>query len=75
LQAITGKSASDGDSSIFFSVLGPFFIANAWNSGRLIVLCAETPASSFIVGSHCYAVVGYDATSRGSLLGTVKIVR
>ena len=56
LQAITGKSASD------YSI-NPTNIASAWNSGQLIVLCTSTPTSSFIVGSHCYAVVGYNAAS------------
>jgi hypothetical protein len=56
LQAITGRPA--GDYSINSTDL-----ASDWNSGDLIVLCTSTPASSFIVGSHCYAVVGYDATS------------
>ena len=38
-------------------------IASDWNSGDLIVLCTSTPTSSFIVGGHCYAVVGYNASS------------
>ncbi|GAC1473460.1 MAG: hypothetical protein NVSMB9_22100 [Isosphaeraceae bacterium] len=56
LQAITGQ-ASNG------YAINPTNIANAWNSGQLIVLCTSTPASSLIVGGHCYAVVGYDASS------------
>ena len=56
LQAITGNSASD------YSI-NPTNIATAWNAGDLIVLCTSTPTSSFIVGSHCYAVVGYNASS------------
>ncbi len=27
------------------------------------MLCTSTPTSSFIVGDHCYAVVGYNAAS------------
>ena len=56
LHAITGKPASD------YSI-NPTNIASAWNSGDLIVLCTSTPTSSLIVGSHCYAVVGYNAAS------------
>ena len=56
LQTITGKPASE------YSI-NPTNIATAWNSGDLIVLCTSTPASSLIVGSHCYAVVGYNASS------------
>jgi hypothetical protein len=55
LQAITGKSASE------FSV-NPANITAAWNAGQLIVLCSmSSPSSSYIVASHAYAVVGYDA--------------
>ena len=56
LQAITGKPASD------YSI-NPSNIASAWNAGQLVVLCTSTPASSYIVGSHCYAMVGYNASS------------
>jgi hypothetical protein len=56
LQAITGKSASD------YSI-NPTNIAAAWNAGNLIVLWTGNPPSSYIVGSHCYAVVGYNASS------------
>jgi hypothetical protein len=56
LQAITGKPASD------YSI-NPTNIATAWNSGELNVLNTTTPASSFIVGKHSYAVVGYDSSS------------
>jgi hypothetical protein len=38
-------------------------VAIAWNAGDLVVLCTGTPSSSFIVGNHCYAVVGYNASS------------
>jgi hypothetical protein len=53
LHAITGQSAAE------YSV-DPNNIAADWNAGKLIVLCTGNPQSSYIVGSHCYAVVGYD---------------
>jgi hypothetical protein len=56
LQAITGKPAVD-------YYVNPTNIASAWNSGNLVVLCTSTPQSSYIVGDHCYAVVGYNASS------------
>jgi hypothetical protein len=56
LQAITGHPASD-------YAINPTNVANAWNAGQLVVLCTSTPASSLIVGGHCYAVVGYNASS------------
>ncbi len=56
LQAITGQSASDAN-------INPSNIATAWGSNNLIVLGTTTPASSYIVGGHAYAVVGYDASS------------
>ncbi len=56
LQAITGKSASD------YSI-NPTNVVTAWNSGQLVVLCTGTPTSSYIVGDHCYAMVGYNASS------------
>jgi hypothetical protein len=56
LQAITGKSAGD------FS-FNPSNIVAAWNSGELIVLTTSTPASSEVVGDHCYALVNYTASS------------
>lgn len=57
LQAITGKPASQ------FSV-NPNNIAAAWNAGQFIVLTSDsTPASGTIVGSHAYAVVGYNPSS------------
>jgi hypothetical protein len=56
LQAITGKSASD------FSV-NPANVAAAWNAGELIVLTTNNPSSPYIVGDHCYAVVGYNPSS------------
>ena len=56
LQAITGKPAGD------YSINSTNLVSD-WNSGDLIVLCTSTPTSSYIVGSHCYAVVGYNASS------------
>jgi hypothetical protein len=57
LYAITGKSTKD-------SSINPTTIAADWNAGCLIVLCTpDSPPSSYIVGSHCYAVVGYNASS------------
>ena len=35
----------------------------AWNAGKLICLTASNPPSPYIVGTHIYAVVGYDPTS------------
>jgi hypothetical protein len=57
LHAITGKSAND------YSI-NPSNIAAAWNAGELVVLCSTAnPANSYIVGSHAYALVGYNASS------------
>jgi hypothetical protein len=56
LRAITGRSA--GDYSI-----NPSNIASAWNAGQLIVICTNSPSSQYIVGNHCYAVVGYNPSS------------
>jgi hypothetical protein len=56
LRAITGKSASDIS-------INPSNIAAAWNAGKLIVLCTNHPASSYIVGNHCYALVAYNGSS------------
>jgi hypothetical protein len=56
LHAITGNAAND-------SSINPTNIASAWNAGDLIVLCTPTtPPSSYVVGNHCYAVVGYNAS-------------
>jgi hypothetical protein len=33
------------------------------NAGQLVVMCTSTPSSSYIVGGHAYAVVGYNALS------------
>jgi hypothetical protein len=58
LQAITGKPASD------YSI-NPTNIAADWNAGCLIVICTPNKKlpSSYILGNHCYAVVGYNASS------------
>jgi hypothetical protein len=56
LQAITGAPA--GDYSI-----NPDDVAAAWNAGQMVVLCTSSPASSAIVGNHCYALVNYDPSS------------
>jgi hypothetical protein len=56
LQAITGYSASRFD-------IDPDDAASAWNAGALVVLNTNNPSSSFIVGSHSYAMVGYDPSS------------
>jgi hypothetical protein len=56
LQAITGNPVCN---SYPLNV-----IENGWNPGELIVLTTgKTPTSSYLVGSHCYAVVGYNASS------------
>jgi hypothetical protein len=57
LQAITGKPASDYG-------IDPGNTATAWTQGQLVVLTTPNqPISSYIVGNHCYAVVGYNAES------------
>jgi hypothetical protein len=56
LQAITGKPAND------YSI-NPADVANAWNAGALVVICTgNSPASSYIVPDHCYAVVAHDSS-------------
>ncbi len=55
-QAITGKPASSFNIDLTN-------LAAAWNAGDLICICTGTPTSPNIVGNHCYAVVGYDASS------------
>jgi hypothetical protein len=54
LQAITGLPASN------YSI-NPSDIAAAWNQGKFIVLDTTTPASSYIVKNHVYALVNYSA--------------
>jgi hypothetical protein len=56
LQAITGKPARD------YSINSTNLV-NDWIAGDLIVLATSTPASSYIVPNHDYAVVGYNASS------------
>ncbi len=56
LHAITGEPATR------YSI-NPTNIAAAWKAGDLIVLDTTHPASSEIFGEHCYAVVGYNASS------------
>ena len=57
LRAITGKPASD-------FAINPSDIPAAWNAGDLVVLSSDAnPVSSYIVTSHCYALVGYNASS------------
>jgi hypothetical protein len=57
LQAITGRHANDSN-------INPNAIATAWIQGQFIVLCTPgKPASSYIEGGHCYALVGYNPSS------------
>jgi hypothetical protein len=56
LQAITGKPAHDYN-------LNTSDVVSAWNAGDLVTLCTGTPASTYIVGNHCYALVNYDSSS------------
>ncbi|MBV8265167.1 MAG: hypothetical protein JO252_02350, partial [Planctomycetaceae bacterium] len=54
LKAITGKPAID------YNSINPANIASAWTAGNLIVIgTSNNPSSSYIVGDHEYAVVGY----------------
>jgi hypothetical protein len=61
LQAISGNVAvfSDFNDALTMSLI----ISGAWNAGDLVVLDTTTPTSSYIVGSHAYAVVGYNPSS------------
>jgi hypothetical protein len=56
LKAITGNGANDSN-------INPSDVVSAWNAGKLVVLCTSSPSSSYIVGSHCYALVNYDSSS------------
>jgi hypothetical protein len=56
LQAITGKPAHDYN-------LNTSDVVSAWNAGDLVTLSTGTPASTYIVGNHCYALVNYDSSS------------
>jgi hypothetical protein len=57
LQAITGQSATA------HYAINPTDVASAWNAGELVVLNTTSPTSSYIAGSHCYALVNYDPSS------------
>jgi hypothetical protein len=59
LQAITGGATTDSA----INPNNPSSIAQAWNSGKLIVLETSAPTSSYIVSNHAYAMVGYNVTS------------
>jgi hypothetical protein len=57
LTAITGKSASS-------FAINPTNLAAAWRQGQIIVIATgSAPASSYLVPSHAYAVVAFNATS------------
>jgi hypothetical protein len=62
LSHITGQSATytwTASSTSFTTFV------NAYNSGKLIGFASyETPPSSSVVGSHAYAVVGYNAANQ-----------
>jgi len=56
LPAITGASASN-------NAINPSNIGTAWQQGELVVLCSKaTTPNPNIVPSHCYAMVGYNAS-------------
>jgi Calpain family cysteine protease len=55
LQAITGYSANE-----YYTNTSD--IVNAWNAGEMVVLCTDSPSSSYIVPSHCYALVAYNGS-------------
>ena len=57
LGAITGKSTTA------HYAINPTDVASAWNAGELVVLCTTSPVSSYIVGSHCYALVNYNQST------------
>jgi hypothetical protein len=65
LSALTGLTSSawavfSGGSS----AVNPTLIAQELKAGKLVVVATgDHPASSFIVPDHCYAVVGYNASS------------
>ena len=57
LQAITGEPATQ-------DAINPATIPAAWNAGDLVVMGSDpNPPSQYIVGSHCYAIIGYDPSS------------
>jgi hypothetical protein len=59
---ITGQSATYTMTSPSTSFTT---FVNAYNSGKMIGFASyETPQSTSVVGSHAYAVVGYNATNQ-----------
>jgi hypothetical protein len=56
LHAITGNSAGA-------YYVNPTNIAAAWNAGQLIVITSSSTPGSYLVATHCYAVVGYNPAS------------
>jgi hypothetical protein len=58
LQAITGNDAYTD------SPVSAYWLAKDMSDGLLVVIGSNTsPSSQYIVGSHAYAVVGYDSSS------------
>jgi hypothetical protein len=56
-QGLTGKPTNGGN-------LNPSDAVAAWNAGELVVICTPlNPPSSYIVGGHCYAMVGYNSSN------------
>jgi hypothetical protein len=65
LQALTGLTSSawtvisNGNWTV-----GPNYVQQELQAGKLVVVATgSNPVSSYIVPSHCYAVVGYNASS------------
>ncbi len=56
LTAITGLPAS-------YVAINPSNAAAAFEAGQMVVFCTQNPPSQYIVASHCYAMVGYNASS------------
>ena len=64
LQAITAHSATDYPQGGLLTINPTMnYLPTAWKDGDLIVLGTSNPASSYIVGTHDYAVVGYNPSS------------
>jgi hypothetical protein len=59
LPALTGEAAREHALDDFTESE----VVQAFQAGRFVVLCTDDPDSDLIVGSHCYALVGYDPTS------------
>ena len=56
LQAITGETANQ------VSVTAGN-LTSAWDAGDFVTICSDTtPSSTTVVGSHCYAVVGFNGS-------------